>query len=232
MQRKVRTIIFGLCILFYTPFKGYALGLDFKEKVYFYKEGSGLFSFKVDLSKSKFFIGLMKYLKHDYNTLDKFIGYNIFKTTKKNLKSVPGIKNVSIINDAKLLSFIIQFEFDSINALNKAMDQINQNIHPDIKLNYFRFEDEIFVREDINGIVKKLIHYQAYDPSLIKSIELSSFFKGMTYTTVYTFPRKIKQASNPCSEISKDKKSIRVMHHILSPDQVKDSISNRIHFQQ
>ena len=82
----------------------------------------------------------------------------------------------------------------------------------------------------MHGIAKKLIHYQKHDTSLVKSLSLTSFFSGITYTTVYTFCKKIQNASNPLSEITKDNETIRITYHVFSADETRESIGNRVHF--
>ena len=231
MHHKVKSIIFFALLWLFKPVNTHAFGIAFREEVTFQEQGNGFFSLSVDLSQSKFFITLMRCLKRNCQVLNDLLLWNVFKTTQAHLSTMHGISNIELVNNKKKPSMTIRFEFGDVGALNHAMDYICQDIHNHIKIHYFRFDRDIFVREDIHGIVNKLIFYQKYDPERIKSIELSSFFRGSTYTTIYSFPKKIKQTSNPFSELSEDGKSVRVVYRILAPSQVSDSISNRIHFQ-
>ncbi len=229
-KKRMKWIVI-LLTFFWLPVtpKASALGIDFTERTYFNKDGSGLFSLKVDLTKSRHLIGLIKCLNKEYEGITKLIGYNAFYATKQQFKKMPGISGIRIKHDEKMLKFTLRFAFKTIQALNNAMRKMNQGIDP-IPITYFSLSDTLFVREDMHGIAKRLICYQQHDNCLIKSLNLASFFKEITYTTIYTFPRKIQDASNRFSEITKDGKTIRITHHILSADEAEESIANRVHF--
>jgi hypothetical protein len=220
-----------LLTLFWLPVapQAAALGLDFIERTSFNKDGSGLFSLKVDLTKSSRLIRLIKLLNKEYGGITKLIGYNAFYATKRQFKTMPGISGIRIKHDKKMLKFTLRFEFKTIQALNNAMRKMNQGIDT-VPITYFSLSDVLFVREDRHGIAKRLIQYQKHDNCLVKSLNLASFFKEITYTTIYTFPRKIQDASNRFSEISKDGQTIRITHHILSAEETEESIANRVHF--
>ncbi|MBX9889898.1 MAG: hypothetical protein K2X94_01355 [Amoebophilaceae bacterium] len=230
-MQKIKFIVFSSLLLVFLNAlpRSWALGLDFIERTSFNKDGSGLFSLNLDLAKSKKLIKAIKYLNKDYENITKSIGYNAFCGTKQVLKKIAGIDDVRIRHDERMLTITLRFNFKSIQVLNKALSKINQELDP-MGITYFSLSDEIFIREDMHGIAKKLIHYHDHDNSLIKSLNLSYFFQHTTYTTIYTFDKEIKNASNPLSEITKDKKTIRVVHQILSADEVEDSIRNRVHF--
>ncbi len=218
-----------------------ALGVDFIERAYFNEDGSGKFSLKVDLNKTSKCIWATKFLKKDsknkgitkfmgYNEgIKKFIGHIVFGKAEAQLKKIADISQVCIRYNKKMLSFKLIFNFNTIQALNKAMRKIHKGIDPP-KITYFSINNELFVRQDINGIAQKILFYQKYDNCLIKSLDLASFFKETTYTTIYTFYREVENYSNPLSELTNDRKSMRITHHIFAPDEIEHSIGNRIHF--
>jgi len=231
IEKKIKIILILSFILFVfnsIP-KSWALGVAFTERISFSQDGSGLYSLTFDLTKSKKLIAAIKYLNKDYEQIPKLIGYNAFFSAKTGLEKIKGMDDIRIWHDPKMLSITLRFAFKNIPVLNKAMCTINEGIDPE-GITYFSLNDQIFIREDMHGLAKKLVLYQNYDNSLIKSLTLSAFFRDTTYTTIYTFSKKIKDASNPLSEITKDKQTIRVVHHILSADEVEESIRNRIHF--
>lgn len=228
---KLKVTFFLFLFFFHFTTNSYALGIDFVERTYFNKDGSGIFSIKVDLTKTGKLISIIKYLNKDYEGITKLIGYNAFYAAKKRFKKIANISDVRLKHDEAMLKFTLRFAFKNIKALNEAISKTNEGLDP-TNITYFSFSDELFVREDANGIANKLLFYQKHDNCLVKSLDLASFFKDITYTTIYTFHNKIIDFSNPLSELTKDKKTIRVAHHVFSVDETEDSISNRIHFEK
>jgi len=226
---KARFLVFLLLFFFQSFSNSFALGVDFIEKADFNKDGSGQFSIEVDLTKTSYLISVIKYLNKNYKDITKAIGYKAFSSASTKFEKIAGISQIGIAYDEKMLKFNLVFNFNTLQALNEAIGALNKGLDPP-KITYFSLDDLLFIREDLNGIAKKLFFYQEYDNSLVKSLDLASFFKESTYTTIYTFPNTIEDYSNPLSELTKDKKMIRVTHHIFAPDQVEHAIGNRIHF--
>ncbi|WP_162789891.1 hypothetical protein [Cardinium endosymbiont of Sogatella furcifera] len=230
--KKVGFVVFVLLFFFQSIPKTPALGVDFIEKAHFNEDGSGLFSIEVDLTKAGTVLSIIKCLNLNTSCkLIKSIGYKSLHNAEECLKSIADISQVGMRYDEKKLKFELSFNFHTIKALNKAMRKINKGLDPP-KITYFSLQDGLFVRQDMNGIAKKVLFYQEYDNCLVKSLDLACFFKQTTYTTIYTFPKEIKDCSNPLSELTKNKKTIRIRHDVFAPDQIEDSIGNRIHFIQ
>lgn len=227
--RKAGFIVFIWLFFFQSIPKSLALGVDFIERVHFNKDGSGQFSIEVDLTKTSNLISVIRYLNKDYKGITKAIAYKAFSNARAQFKKIADISQVDVKYNEKMLNCALVFRFNSMQALNKAIRKINKGLDPP-KITYFSLDDELFVREDVNGIAKKLLFYQQYDNCLVRSLDLASFFKETTYTTIYTFHTEIQDYSNPLSELAKDKKIIRVTHHVFAPDQVEHSIGNRLHF--
>ncbi|MDN5247431.1 MAG: hypothetical protein V3581_02750 [Candidatus Cardinium sp.] len=230
--RKVGFVVFVLLFFFQSIPNTPALGVDFIEKVHFNEDGSGLFSIEVDLTKTRNVLSIIKYLNLNTNCkLIKSIGYKSLHNAEECLKSIADISQVGMHYDEKMLKFELRFSFHTIKALNKAIRKINKGLDPP-KITYFSLHDGLFVRQDVNGIAQKVLFYQQYDNCLVKSLDLAFFFKETTYTTIYTFHKSIQDYSNPLSELTKSKKTIRITHYVFAPDQIEESIGNRIHFIQ
>lgn len=229
--RKFGFIVFILLFFFQSVSNSLVLGVDFIESAHFKEDGSGQFSIKVDLTKTSKLISVIKYLNKDYKYqgITKSIGYKAFSKAQERLEKISDISQVRVNYDEKMLSFQLMFRFNTIQALNKAIRKINKGLDP-LKITYFSLDDELFVRQDVNGIAQKILFYQQYDNCLVKSLDLASFFKETTYTTIYTFYKKIENYSNPLSKLTKDKKTICITHYVFAPDQVAESIGNRLHF--
>ena len=208
----------------------FALGVDFIERAHFNEDGSGQFSIEVDLRKTSNLISIIKYLNKDYKQgITKSVGYKAFSNAQACFKHISDISQVYVNYNEKMLRFELTFSFNTIEALNKAIRKINKGLDPS-KITYFNLDDALFVRQDVNGIARRILFYQQYDNCLVKSLDLASFFKETTYTTIYTFYREIDHYSNPLSELTEDKKTIRVAHCVFAPDQIEESIGNRVHF--
>ncbi|CDG49350.1 Hypothetical protein CHV_a0018 [Cardinium endosymbiont cBtQ1 of Bemisia tabaci] len=227
--QKARFIVFVLFFFFQSISNSFALGVDFIERGHFNEDGSGQFSIEVDLTKTSHLISVIKYLNKNYKDITKAIGYKAFSNASAKFEKIEGISHVDVTYNEKMLKFKLVFKFNTLQALNKAIGKLNKGLDPP-KITYFILDDVLFIREDLNGIAKKLLFYQQYDNSLVKSLDLAFFFKESTYTTIYTFCNTIQDYSNPLSELTKDKKTIRVTHHVFAPDQVEYAIGNRLHF--
>ncbi|WP_123662357.1 hypothetical protein [Candidatus Cardinium hertigii] len=230
-KRKTKFSVFVLLFFVYSVSNVFALGINFIERASFNEDKSGIFSIKVDLTQTGRLVSIIKYLNKDYGDIAKFIDHDHLCVIKERFKKIPDINEVRVKYNKEMLTFTIKFKFKNIQALNKAMRKINKGIDPP-KITYFSLSDELFVREDINGIAKKLILYQKNDNCLVKSLDLASFFKGTTYTTVYTFHKKIERFSHPLGELTTNKKTIQIKHHIFADNETEESIGNRIHFEK
>ena len=229
MKKIIRATILSLLLALKPAEKIHALGFDFIEKVYFSNNGSGKCSFTVDLSKISAIISLLQYIKQDYRKTTKIIGYDAFVAAKQLLRRMRGIHGVRIKYDDNMLKFTIIFHFQSIQVLNEVMKKIHNNMDS-TTITYFRLTNNVFVREDMNSIARKLIQYKENDDSLVKSLDLDFFFRDITYTVAYSFDKNIKEFTNPLSVISRNKKTVRITHHVLNKDETRHSISNRIYF--
>ena len=145
IQKKVKFIVIVSLFFFHATPKSFALGVDFTERACFNEDGSGLFSLKVDLTKSSRLISAIKYLNKDYEGITKLIGLNSFFRAKKEFKKMSGIHDVRVQHDDKMLKFTLRFEFDNIQTLNNAVYKINQGMDP-TGITYFSLSDEVFVR--------------------------------------------------------------------------------------
>ena len=229
MRKSSSRFILFVCLFFVNTVSNVlALGLDFIERASFNKDGSGKFSIKVDLTKTKKLVSIVQYLNKDYEDFPYRVGYNALCCAQEKLKKVPDIGHVHVKHNQTMLKFTLSFVFKNLPALNNAMHAINEGLDPP-SITYFSLNDNLFVREDMNGIAKKLIFYQQHSNCLIKSLNLAAFFKTTTYTTVYNFYNKIESYSNPFSELTADKKTIRIRHHVFAADETEESIGNRVH---
>ncbi|WP_243018073.1 hypothetical protein [Candidatus Cardinium hertigii] len=230
-SKKVRFLVFVSLFFFQSLPSSSALGVDFIEKAHFNKDGSGEFSIQVDLKKTRNLIAFIKYLhklRKDYKDITQAIACHAFNKASERLEQLSDISQVCVKHNKKMLKVELSFSFNHIEALNEAMSKIiHKGLDPP-KITYFSLDDKLFVREDINGITKKLLYYQDNDNSLIKSLKLLSFFKETSYKTIYTFHKKIKNCSNPLSKFTEN--TIRITHHVFAPDEIEHSIGNRVFF--
>lgn len=205
---------------------------DLQENLFLKKDGSGNFSFIVDMSQAKAMLSMFggegnnikfsdntdttSYKKEGQSTHDN-LGPTFAKTRQK-LLATEGISNVKTIEDTIKFTFGLSFDFQNISALNKAMnnlfndDDTTKTAKKDIT--YFEYKDNKLTR--INILDSKSILGKSSSMAG-KSTDLNSenplfnieqLFSTVSYTTNYKFEEKIMASANNNAILSEDKNNI------------------------
>eukprot|EP01132_Coremiostelium_polycephalum_P000043 gene43-60_t len=226
MQKKIKRLF--LCVYLVIAFAGCSsplnFGFDIYEFAHFRKNGSGKFEMVFSLEKAARLISLGKYMAQDHMEFVSLLIQDAFLATGETLRGIPGIHKVTNAHDEGMIHFKLAFEFNDLKALNKAMRQININVDPP-GTDYFKMNEQVFVRTYPKSLAKLVEYYQEYDDSLTKSFDLGFFFRNMQYTIRYSFGREIRKVTNPLATIAKNRKGITIVHRVFDPKQ-KDLLSD------
>lgn len=205
-------------------------GIDIIEHAYFRRDGSGKFSLIIDLKKCRMFIYLADYISQRHTGIVQAILQRAFKRTKQHLQKVNGVSLVTAAHDPTMLYFKLSFHFESIKALNAAMQAIHTGVDQP-GMQYFHLDQHTFARNDPQGPLKLIEYYQKHDNSYVTSFDLRLFFRNMTYVTSYLFEgREVESASHPRAKFSKSRRRVVVNHCCFCPEGKKLSVNNEIVF--
>lgn len=189
------------------------------------KNGSGTFSYTINLSQSKARLdGILK--------LDSTSGYrvprkkeideNILKA-KTTLEKSPGITNVTTSSDWLNYIFTLKFDFNSVNNLNLAVETVSAELASDHKripeaADNFAFTGKTFDRKS---------HYDAKVQSPKLTAQDKEILKDATYACIFRFEDMVVTNSNKDAKVSKSGKSVMLKLNMLQLATGQKSIVNK-----
>ena len=205
---------------------------DIKEIIFLNSDGTGTYSLVIDMSQSKAMIDMLSEMgvdsasespkKSPFSEVDRS-----FDENKSELEEIEGIRNVTAIKDEENYKFGIQFEFLTMYALNKALNRLNQEDDVVRKEQvFFTFEKKTFIRHNTEDFTKKLMNSTGMASD---SLNISKLFKDLSYSTVYTMPKKVKSMTNPDAELSDDKRTVSVTYFPFRGED-EPNFSNKIKY--
>ncbi len=195
--------------------------LNIFEEITVKKSGGGHYKMAVDMSQMKQMMEMLKGMNTDSAATPDMGGMDqldqmgtAFTALADVLKGVRGLKNTVAINDTASFVFGYEFDFDDIEALNRAVKKIAEQGEggksvPDA---LFSFKKGKFERIDASGgmveEMKKAMGAGAGDEGMEQAKML---FADMTATTTYHFPdQKVSKQSHASGKISGDGHSITI----------------------
>lgn len=199
------------------------------EDVTIHANGSGTFSYTVNMSQSKIRLdALMK--------LDSSDGYRVPKQlevekeilkAKASLEKAQGITNVTTTSDWANYIYTIKFDFNNINNLNLAVETLSADLSDDHKRipeasDNFAFSGKAFDRKS---------HYDAKAMSKKITPQDREIMKNASYTCIYRFDAPVKSCSNKEATISKSGKNVMLKMNMLQLANGQKSIVNKITLQ-
>ncbi len=222
------------------------ISCQFNETMVMNADGSGTMSVEVNLSEMMAFGGatmmdsaqvkvdtviyIKQFLEEKKDSISK-----LSKTEQEKLKKLENFNiHMKMNSETSEMVYDISAKFKSISEANDIMNGLeqasnllpkkdaepdgmnNDNDTPEIIGVNYSFEKGVFKRDAY--IKDEKLHQQQVDS--MKQAE--AFMGGSNYTLKYTFPRKIKKASNPDAAFSADKKTVTLkkpfMEYFKNPD--------------
>lgn len=205
--------------------------LDIQESIFMRNDGSGKFAITVDLEGMESLLQLAEQLSgEEASEQDVMNEVDInFEDLRQKLEAQEGISGVKTIqeNNNRLLG--IAFEFEDVEALNKALKEINDSKEP--KTDYFSFEKGQLRRLNTLGIESQVKRKMETDVDVsIDGVMLSSFLKDMSYTTKYTFEKPVKETSNPAAKVTNEGRTVSLTYFFFNEKNGTNSLENEITF--
>lgn len=197
---------------------------DIQENVFFKKDGSGTFTFQVDLNDMKSMMSMFANIQPAGEKDEKATPASPYERINSSfeeaigkLGSIKGISNVHTIEDTASSKFGLAFDFNTVTSLNKAMNKIFQD---DTSKNarqtdYFEWKGNELIRHEqldskfIVGKTGTLSGSKSTSPAG-KIGNIDQLFSGVSYTATYSFEKKISSCQNQAAVISGDKRQISI----------------------
>lgn len=231
---------------------------DLQENLFLKKDGSGTFSFVIDMAEMKSMMAMFDDMNldelgensktNDRKSKKKENKFDSnFEITKRKLLNTEGITNVKTIEDTVNFKFGLSFDFKTIASLNKAMNRLfedeeaNDSI-PKTDIVYFELKDNQLIRNDyidsksIIGKSGNMSKTGTGNNDIFSSLtaNLEQLFANVSYSTNYEFERKISQSTNQQSMLSNNLKKVTIKCNpfVAAKDSnaLKCSIANTISF--
>ena len=211
--------------------------LDIQENIFLKKDGSGRYTFTIDMSELKTIFGgdggtIKTSTKESKNPSDKIDSK--FDEIKQELKKIEGISNITQRVDTINIIVNIGFDFKDIDALNKAVNILFKEENQSKSLTYYSYKDNQFKR--LESASKGFLKAGFEDKNAPKNKEtatkmplnMDGFFQTISYTTTYEFENEIKKSSNAGAIISNKNKIILKCYPFVEDSIKRCSLTNTI----
>lgn len=225
-----------IIILFFSIFLCTAC-FDIQENIVLKKDGSGKFTFTIDMSELKTMFGsdngsIKTSSKNDKNPTDKIDSK--FDAIKVELKKIDGISNITQNVDTTNIIVKVGFNFKNIDALNNGLNVLFKDDENTKPITYYEFKDKQFTR--LESASKGFLKAGFEDKNTSKDkkasakmpFDLDGLFQTISYTTTYEFENDIKQSSNKDAVVSNKKKITLKCYPFVEDSTKACSLTNTI----
>lgn len=194
---------------------------DLEEYLFLKKDGSGKFSFVVNMSKM---MAMAQMFEDSTETkkVDENEKLNTqFERSRRKIATIQGISNYQEIADSVNYRFGFSFEFRNIQALNKALNYVfASDSSSETNYSYFEWKDNQLSRLEPTD-VRNLVSGSTAAPDTKTGsaaakkqlMNLDMVFSDITYNTTYEFEQPIDSVANDkCLLAPKGNKVILTCH--------------------
>ncbi|MCO5248703.1 MAG: hypothetical protein M9887_07140 [Chitinophagales bacterium] len=209
--------------------------LDIFENIHFNSDGSGKYS--VTLSIKEQMREQLRRQKESQDSIalankdiiarqveDDFLAYkNSIDSITQNLNQIKGIYNVQSIINQEDFVFGYEFEFENVQALNRAFEKIAGDYTPDTPENYVIGKKEFsptanYIEVNKNSIIRhqsselgkilKMNTSKGSNKGMMGGMDIAYLLQDLNYTTTFTFDKKIQTVSNVAALIDSNGNSV------------------------
>lgn len=213
--------------------------LELTEQVRMKDNGSGTFTFTLDMSAAKPWFDMLASFSDEEETSSE-VQNDLNESMEEaydRLKDMKGIHHVTTIEANSGLLSGITFEFDNVRALNMAMNEVISHEDKDGEkefTEYFRYRNGELTRINTIDLEKRI---QEETDGEIPDVDLSingqslqDMLKSMRYRTEYTFDGAVKKVSNPNAVLLDNGRTVRLDYYFLSSEKENNTLANRISY--
>lgn len=212
--------------------------LELTEQVRLKDNGSGTFTFTLDMSAAKPWFDMLASFDDDEEDTGSEVQSDLneaMEEAHERIKNMKGIHHITTIEANNGLLSGITFGFDNIDALNRAMNEVIDHEDEDGEkefTEYFRYQNGELTRINTIDLEKRI---QEETDGEIPDVDLSingqslqDMLKSMRYRTEYTFDKAVKKVSNPNAVLLDNGRTVRLDYYFLSSEKENNTLANRI----
>ncbi len=187
------------------------------EEIQLQENGSGQFTFIVNMSESKVKL-------HSVMSLDSVQGYKVptkaeinqqMSNIRQRLGNIQGLTNAQVSFDYNEFIGTVKFSFKSVDQINAAMSVIMDAYKvKDYSVPYYQYNatHRLFTRT-FNTLPKTLAQYNRLKK------EDREIFQKARFTSVFKFSREVRESGNTLARVSNNKKAVMQqtsMHNVIT----------------
>jgi len=217
-MRKFVQVSFVISLVFLTSC------FDVLDEITLNADGSGTYGLTVNLSKSKTKIATMMALKDGKTPTEAEINEE-FDRVVDQLKTMSGISRVVHTSDFDNYIFMLEFDFEKVENLNRAVAQIITSREKE--------DGEFSISYQFNKASKKFTRgytYRADEDKVDEQVkaEDQDLLKEAYYTSICRFSGQVTSCSNREAKISKSGKSVLLRSSAYDLIKGKSNLSNTV----
>jgi hypothetical protein len=208
--------------------------LEITEQVHMRANGSGQFTFTVDMQEAKPLLEMARNFSSEANPeaikSDLSTGMDEAHTR---LQKIKGITQPTLIKSEDGLLSGLTFEFANVESLNKAINAL-QNSKGEKQEDYFAWNGKQLHR--LNTLKLENEVKKGTDSGLgaldltVNGKSFKAIMNSMVYRTEYTFDTPIKEISNNSATLSADKRTVTLERYLLDDTKKAGTLENVIRF--
>ncbi|PIY12504.1 MAG: hypothetical protein COZ18_01870 [Flexibacter sp. CG_4_10_14_3_um_filter_32_15] len=189
---------------------------ELREEVYIKKDGSGTYSLTVDLSGRKQEIAVTTSLTDSTNEEKNFVANieNVIQKSSESFSEIGGITHVEYNTDYENYLTGFSFDFDNVESLTAALNQLNTEPAPSKPA--FEFSKRTFERNNTHYL-QPLLDRAKERQKMAEDEATKRFqdyvFESANYVFIVRTEGKIKKYSNKKATYSSDDKNEVVLNY-------------------
>ena len=192
------------------------------EEIFFRKNGSGNYSFTLDMSKVA---SMMEMMGGNNEEMDAAMAEMVreFEKTRDEMAQLEGISNVKMEADKKKLVFTTSYDFEDLAALNRGMNRFfNHDKEVELEpIEFFTYSGGKLIRTNKDIMADALTEAMNDDQQV--DMDMSTVFADVYFETTLKFERGYKKVSNE-AYTAPNKNEIRFKKFLFNDRDLKKSI--------
>lgn len=206
MTKLKKTVLFAIITLMLTAC------FDVKEKVAMNVDGSGQYTFEINLGKLKRVFQMSEHFQeafHDTthqhmhtttpeNPLEKILFS--FTQLQSEMDDIDGVSDYEVVWDSVGYMVGVTFSFADITALNAGVNKIQSDDQSDSRT-LFRYDGNVFERISTQDVVES-------SQELSEDSSQTELYRNSYFSTEYSFSKPISEYTNDAYYLSRDKKTV------------------------
>ena len=208
-----------------------------REIVHFNADGSGTFEVRTDISEIMSMIEMMEGMdldeggetdsdadleEEEQSPIAEYA--EMYKNQLEQVQSIPGISEAQVVEDEVSYLVGIYFKFKNAKALNAALNVLYADENKSKNREFFKVTKKKVERIDVvnmkDEVMKAMSEGDEMDDETLDMMR--SMLSGVSFTTEYTFEKKVKKSNNSAAVI--DGNSVKITQMLFN-DQSKVTLN-------